>query len=269
MATVLASGGVSAAQAQSLDPLTWSNLSDSGESAFQSAPPFHLSADARSRERALLCLASAVYYEAASQPLQGQEAVAQVVLNRLRHIDFPKTICGVVYEGAARRGCQFTFACDGSLNRPPRGPGWRTALSVAEQALDGFVEPSVGASTHYHNIYVHPPWDEEMQMVRRIGAHQFYRIPGGLGDPSALTGVYEGGEPDIAGLTVWPSRESSAAGASRGERVALRALAPQTPRPSAFSIWGLQVATVRPSGDTVAVIEGRAQAPNVPDQPGT
>jgi len=259
--------------------MTWSNLSDTGEATFQGAPPFRLAADATSRERALTCLASAVYYEAASQPLQGQEAVAQVVLNRLRRIDFPKTVCGVIYEGAPRRGCQFTFACDGSLDRPPRGPGWRTALAVAEQALDGFVEPSVGASTHYHTVAVHPLWDEEMQMVRRIGAHQFYRAPGLLGDPSALTGVYQGGEPDIADLGVRSQPDpatlySSLHGPPKLERAARHAveMAPMA-RPAAFSIWGLQVATVRPNGDAVAVVEARPQVPTwasaAPDQPGT
>jgi hypothetical protein len=246
------------AHAQSLDPLTWSNPPDVSLSGAGAAPPFRLAADATSRERALTCLASAVYYEAAGQPLQGQQAVAQVVLNRVRHVAYPKTVCGVIYEGAPRRGCQFTFACDGSLDRPPGGPGWRTAVAVAEQALDGFVEPSVGASTHYHTVFVHPLWDEEMRMVRRIGAHLFYRAPGVMGDPAALTGVYAGQEPDLADLAVRSPPDPAALQPSRAGRTARAAVMAQTPRPAAFSIWGLQVATVRPMGDSVSVVPDRS-----------
>jgi hypothetical protein len=193
-------------------------------------------------------LAAAVYYEAADQPLQGQEAVAQVVLNRVRHIAYPKSVCGVIYEGATRPGCQFTFACDGSLGRPPRGQGWRTAVGVAEQALDGFVEPSVGASTHYHTVYVHPVWDDTMRMVRRIGAHQFYRFNGAMGQASALAGAYAGEEPDVAILAT----STRAQIPKLGRAARLNANGPSA-RPAAFSVWGLQVALVRPSGDSVSV----------------
>ncbi len=76
-------------------------------------------------QRALECLANAIYYEAATEPLDGQRAVAQVVLNRLRHPAFPNSVCGVVYQGSERAtGCQFTFTCDGSLVRPPIAPYW-------------------------------------------------------------------------------------------------------------------------------------------------
>src|SRR5581483_7016511 len=84
------------------------------------AAPFRLAAGAEDRQRALTCLTQAVYYEAGFQPLAGEEAVAQVVLNRLRHPAFPKTVCGVVYDGSQRpTGCQFTFTCDGSLAKTP------------------------------------------------------------------------------------------------------------------------------------------------------
>jgi len=196
----------------------------------------------------------------------------------VRHVAYPKTVCGVIYEGAPRRGCQFTFACDGSLDRPPGGAAWRTAVAVAEQALDGFVEPSVGASTHYHTVFVHPVWDEEMRMVRRIGAHVFFRAPGVLGDPSALTGVYEGGEPDIAELGVRSYPDSSTPAASHAWRATHSVASARAARSAAFSIWGLQVATVQPVGDSVSVVDSRAVGqgpaqvaglPAVSDQPGT
>ena len=93
--------------------------------------PFKLATDTQDGGRALKCLAQAVYYESAREPQLGQEAVAQVVLNRLRHPAYPKSVCGVVYQGAARTtGCQFTFTCDGSLARAPSpisGCGPRTS----------------------------------------------------------------------------------------------------------------------------------------------
>ncbi|MDZ7587989.1 MAG: cell wall hydrolase [Parasphingorhabdus sp.] len=86
----------------------------------------------------LQCLTQAVYYEAASEPDAGQRAVAQVVLNRVRHPAYPRTVCGVVYQGSERRtGCQFTFTCDGSLRRTPSAFFWERARRVAADALAG------------------------------------------------------------------------------------------------------------------------------------
>ncbi|MBV8594006.1 MAG: cell wall hydrolase, partial [Caulobacteraceae bacterium] len=100
------------------------------------AAPFFLHASKAERGRALLCLSQAIYYEAALEPPEGQEAVAQTVLNRVRHPDFPKSICGVVYQGSAQvTGCQFSFTCDGSRARPPIEPFWSRAQAVAERAL--------------------------------------------------------------------------------------------------------------------------------------
>jgi spore germination cell wall hydrolase CwlJ-like protein len=69
-------------------------------------------------------MTQAVYYEAAYEPLQGRRAVAQVVLNRVRHPAFPNSVCGVVYQGSNQRVCQFSFTCDGSLNRKPSAAAW-------------------------------------------------------------------------------------------------------------------------------------------------
>src|SRR3546814_18161788 len=90
------------------------------------------------RARALTCLADAVYYEAASESDAGQRAVAQVVLNRVRHPAFPATVCGVVFQGSERAsGCQFSFACDGAMARTPSGEAWRKALSIEGAAKIG------------------------------------------------------------------------------------------------------------------------------------
>ena len=148
--------------------------------------------------RAAQCLTAAIYYEAASEPDAGQRAVAQVVLNRVSHPAFPKTVCGVVYQGSERSGCQFSFACDGSMARRPMAQFWDRARRVANDALAGNVFAAVGLSTHYHTGAVHPAWDQSMQLVDVIGAHRFYRWPGQAGRPSAFNASYRGGEPMAA-----------------------------------------------------------------------
>lgn len=134
------------------------------------------------------CLTAAIYYEAASEPMAGKRAVAQVVLNRVRHPAFPNSVCGVVMQGATRKtGCQFTFTCDGSLYRAPSRRGWEAARQVALAALSGVVEPSVGMATHYHADYVRPYWASSLDKVAAIGTHLFYRWPGAWGRRQAFT----------------------------------------------------------------------------------
>ena len=165
------------------------------------ASPFHFSAGAESRERALECLTSAVYYEAGQESLQGQQAVAQVVLNRVRHPAFPASVCGVVYQGSTRStGCQFTFTCDGSLARLPERSAWDRAREVAKAALAGFVQPAVGNATHYHANYVAPYWAPTLAKTAVIGAHIFYRWSGGWGLPGAFAQSYSGRESDPKAL---------------------------------------------------------------------
>jgi spore germination cell wall hydrolase CwlJ-like protein len=157
------------------------------------ARPFDLSnSDPLDKRRALLCLTQAVYYEAGFEPLEGRRAVAQVVLNRMRHPAFPKSVCGVVYQGAREPVCQFSFVCDGSLYRRPALGAWKAAEQVAAAALDGFVERSVGAATHYHADYVAPYWAPQLAKIVQIGAHIFYRWPGAWGSTAAFTGRYIG-----------------------------------------------------------------------------
>jgi len=165
------------------------------------AAPFLFKGTAAARAQALNCLASAVYYEAGNQDVDGERAVAQVVLNRVRHPAFPGSVCGVVYQGSTRlTGCQFTFTCDGSLNRRPDADGWRRANAVAEAALDGAVYAPVGWATHYHADYVVPYWAATMAKNTVVGAHLFYRWPGGWGQPSAFGKSYGGIEPNATAL---------------------------------------------------------------------
>ena len=161
----------------------------------EAASPFSLAqAAASDKDTALLCLTQAVYYEAGFEPVEGRRAVAQVILNRMRHPAFPKTVCGVVYEGSSRPGCQFSFTCDGSLRRPPAAAAWNTARRIAEEALAGYVATEVGAATHYHANYVSPYWAPKLAKLTQIGAHIFYRWPGGWGRKGAFTGRYAGSE---------------------------------------------------------------------------
>jgi len=121
--------------------------------------------------------------------------VAQVVLNRMRHPAYPKSVCGVVYQGSARTtGCQFTFTCDGSLRWAPEPTLWRKARGVAERALGGYVDKAVGSATHYHASYVAPYWAPTLVKMTQVGAHIFYRWTGPWGEPPAFTGRYAGGE---------------------------------------------------------------------------
>ena len=165
------------------------------------AVPFVLKGNADSRAQALECLSQAVYYEAGQESDSGQRAVAQVILNRVRHPAFPASVCGVVYEGSTRQtGCQFTFTCDGSLGRTPMASAWGRARANATAILNGAVEASVGNATHYHANYVFPRWAPEMVKSGVIGPHIFYRWSGGWGRPTAFTQAYSAREGSAAAL---------------------------------------------------------------------
>lgn len=159
------------------------------------APRFSLAAvgaDPLKSTSALDCMTAAIYYEAANEPITGQRAVAQVILNRLRHPAFPNNVCGVVFQGSDRTtGCQFTFTCDGALGRPPTTVLWRRAQSVAAAALGGFVEPSVGHATHYHASYVVPYWAAKLTKLTTIGTHIFYQWDGSWSRPAAFSDLYD------------------------------------------------------------------------------
>ena len=173
------------------------------------ARPFVLKGSAEDRATAVNCLAQAVYYEAGFEPAAGEEAVAQVVLNRMRHPIFPHSVCGVVYQGAdLKTGCQFSFTCDGSLSRTPQKEAWDRARYVAEHALNGYVMKGVGGATHYHTQWVVPWWQPSVSKVAQVGAHIFYRWPGALGLPGAFTMRYAGNEHIAPGPTA-PALEAA------------------------------------------------------------
>jgi spore germination cell wall hydrolase CwlJ-like protein len=195
------------------------------------AAPFRLAAaSAAAKERAIECLTSAVYYEAGSEDVDGQRAVAQVVLNRVRHAAFPANVCGVVFQGSTRAtGCQFTFTCDGSLARRPSEAGWARARKIAEAALAGAVYEPVGYATHYHANYVVPYWASSLAKNAVVGAHIFYRWAGGWGRPASFSKRYAGVEPDVRALRgaalaaeAATAAQAAAAGSSEAERLKIK-----------------------------------------------
>ena len=162
------------------------------------APAFKLRADEISRLRAIDCLTQAVYYEAASEGVDGGRAVAQVVLNRTRHGGYPNSVCGVVYQGSQRvTGCQFTFTCDGALARTPVPYLWARSRQIASEALAGKVFAPVGYATHYHADYVVPYWAASLNKIAVVGRHIFYNFRGAAGARGAFRQGYAGSEPAV------------------------------------------------------------------------
>ncbi len=137
------------------------------------------------------CLTQAVYYEARGEGVDGMRAVAQVILNRVRHPAYPKSICGVVYQGAYQRtSCQFSFVCNGAMGAPVESWAWRRAKSVADAALGGYVMSAVGTSTSFHTTGVRPGWGGTMDRVAQVGSHIFYQFRGrGSRIASSIDGV--------------------------------------------------------------------------------
>lgn len=167
--------------------------------ALRPALPFVFKAASEvDRQRAVRCLTQGIYYEAALESTEGQEAVAQVILNRVRDPNYANSICGVVFEGAERTtGCQFSFTCDGALSQAPVGWAWDRARTVALRMLAGHVATKVGTATHYHADYVHPWWSPTLAKITQIGAHIFYRWKGVYGETSAFNQRYASREPVI------------------------------------------------------------------------
>jgi spore germination cell wall hydrolase CwlJ-like protein len=142
--------------------------------ALTPASPFHM-AGALDASRDLQCLTEAVYWEARGEGAAGMAAVAQVVLNRVRHPAFPKTVCGVVYQGASDGDCQFSFACK-AHSSPSEDDAWERARQIASRALSGHVMTAVGQATNFHAVSVTPGWMTSLQKVAQIGSHIFYRF---------------------------------------------------------------------------------------------
>src|SRR5499427_550847 len=193
-------------------------------------PAQRLGLEGKPRAKAEKCLADAIYFEARGEVRKGQEAVAQVIMNRVFSGYYPHDVCGVVYQNAHRHlACQFTFACEGKdLSRIDEPDMWEQAKSIAKDTLDGKIWlPEVGHATHYHAYWVHPSWVHEMTRLFKLGVHTFYR-PRNWGDgedepvwgknapaaPSARnretpSGKAEGAKPDVKS----PQAAASPAGA--------------------------------------------------------
>ncbi len=240
------------------------------------ARPFEFKpATAEDRRRAVRCLTQAIYYEAALEPTEGQEAVAQVILNRVRDPNYANSVCGVVYEGAERvTGCQFSFTCDGSLAQGPVAWAWTRAARVAERALGGHVATKVGTATHYHANYVYPWWAPTLNKLTQIGAHIFYRWKGVYGEPAAFRQPYSGREPLIdearfarPRLQTASAAEAEAAlaeAAASGESAARTVVIDgQTRVVGVVSLGGRQ----QPTREQIAVINQRLAAFETPAQP--
>ena len=122
------------------------------------------------------CLADVIYFEARGESEEGQRAVAEVILHRLAEGSHGHTICNVVYEGVGQTFCQFTFACDGSLQQPRVSEPWRAAQVLAARLMAGEV-PADGTdgATYYHTVSVHPTWAPKKLRLTQIGNHIFYR----------------------------------------------------------------------------------------------
>ena len=170
-----------------------------------SATPFRMAGMLES-SRELECLTQAVYFEARGESAVGQQAVAQVVLNRVRHPAYPKSVCGVVFQGAARaRGCQFSFACDGSMRRGREVIAWNRAKQVAGRALSGGLMASVGDATNFHTTGVSPNWGSRMVRVAQVGTHVFYRFGRGAAPATYVADSRAGHHEAPAAETVYAS----------------------------------------------------------------
>lgn len=136
-----------------------------------------------------ICMANALYHEARGEKTDGQKAVAQVILNRVKSDAYPGTICGVVYENALKKNrCQFSFACDGIDDTPKEKDAYDAALKMAEGAVkygvfaDGLApnfrdkaQTQKSQITHYHTTAVSPSWGKKLRPIKTIGRHIFYR----------------------------------------------------------------------------------------------
>jgi len=126
------------------------------------------------------CLAEALYYEARGEGRSGQQAVAEVVFHRMNTGNFGHSICAVVYEGAAHRGCQFSFTCDGALHRPREAEAWKKSEELAAQIS----HPRNAAAQRHRRRHQlsrrvgEPLLGPTLKKTTQIGHHIFYRSHG-------------------------------------------------------------------------------------------
>ncbi|WP_347831063.1 cell wall hydrolase [uncultured Planktomarina sp.] len=122
------------------------------------------------------CLAEAIYFEARGEPVEGQFAVAEVILNRVDSPKFPNSICKVVRQGTGRKhACQFSYNCDGKLEYIANGSAYDQAKRVARVSMDRKTRPLTKGATFYHATFVSPSWARSFQHVATIGVHKFYK----------------------------------------------------------------------------------------------
>jgi spore germination cell wall hydrolase CwlJ-like protein len=123
------------------------------------------------------CLADAMYYEARGEGTAGELAIAEVVYNRVHDGNYPRSICGVVFEGVHERTCQFSFTCNGDMQRPKSPVAWRRAERLALRIVTGNLAlgDSTGGALSFHAVDVQPGWSDTMERTTQIGNHIFYR----------------------------------------------------------------------------------------------
>ena len=124
------------------------------------------------------CLAEALYFEARGEPIKGQLAVGEVILNRVEDTRYPSSICKVINQGTGRRfACQFTYTCDGKLETVHERKPYEMALKIAKILMTTHDRRLTRGSTHYHSNYVNPRWSKKFERVAKFGRHIFYRQP--------------------------------------------------------------------------------------------
>ncbi|WGM30032.1 cell wall hydrolase [Brevundimonas sp. NIBR11] len=191
------------------------------------ARPFRIS-NALDASRDLECLTQAAYYEARGEGADGMRAVVQVVLNRARHPAFPRSVCGVVFQGSGRRvGCQFSFTCDGSMRGAVNRAAWNRARTIASAALSGAVYAGVGNATFFHTTAVAPAWRSSFLRVSQVGNHVFYRFGGRAGSANAFSYAARGSTGSDIQRAVYAGIDPTETVRQAGQAIAYTALLAQ------------------------------------------
>ncbi len=235
------------------------------------SPAQRLGLAGKPRAEAEKCLADAVYFEARGEVMKGQQAVAQVVMNRVFSGYYPHDVCGVVYQNAGRHlACQFTFACEGKdLNKIDEPDMWEQAKQIANDMLDGKIWlAEVGHATHYHAYWVHPSWVHEMTRLYQLGVHTFYRPRNwGDGDDEPVLGRSAGDDREHQSRQPAASaaRSRGAVGKSPAESAATGS---ERERPGSLSVACSAADKTRADGEAVThAIDGRGTRSHLDIQP--
>lgn len=122
------------------------------------------------------CMTEALYFEARGETIEGQYAVAEVILNRVDSANYPDSICDVVHQGTGRRyACQFTYTCDGIPEVVTDDRAWNRAGQIARIMMQDAPRTLTEGATHYHAHRVNPHWARVYPRTAQVGAHLFYR----------------------------------------------------------------------------------------------